>query len=421
MANEMPLQFAGKVGQHSQAGFSQEELERHMMQELQRMRHIMSGCEDARPGEDQAASHFPNQDNVCAPEWFAGGPGEDEWEGTDIVGLWTQGGADSSDRSESASTDESSTLDKLGEGASSSDRHQAGTSSRSTNWPCSNMPGSSSGTKSDSESGSSVAPHVPRTSLAYALVSQQGEGTSSSETARAYSDWDGTSTAAAADDSQDYEGAEGADAASAGASSSQGAHPRSPGGAEAAGAAGAGVASFQADNSQSENVTPPTTTPEGTDAASRQAMHSKPPRAIPEGIATLVIRNIPARFSSERLVAHWPPRDSYNLLYLPYSSRLARSVGCVFVNFFSPEKARMFAATWHGRKLIPEGRSKPLDIAPAVIEGYSNMLQMFRKQHLGNGLTIKNSSVPLLFDEDGERLDLYSEIAALPKKDESRS
>jgi RNA recognition motif-containing protein len=89
-----------------------------------------------------------------------------------------------------------------------------------------------------------------------------------------------------------------------------------------------------------------------------------------ESVTTLIIRNIPARYTKERVLEEWIPDGSFNLLHLPYDFGHKRYRGFAFINFCTPPHAMAFARRWHGQKLRYHGNSNPLDVGPAHIQGF---------------------------------------------------
>jgi len=129
---------------------------------------------------------------------------------------------------------------------------------------------------------------------------------------------------------------------------------------------------------------------------------SKPPRALPPGVTTLVVRNIPGRLTPEKLLEVWPVDGSYNLLHVPFSFQKQRRSGIAFINMVSHQAAVEFAAKWHGRKLASIGGIKRLDVGVAEVQGFEGNLR-----HL-KGSKIKNDSfLPLAFNGT-QRLDVKS-------------
>jgi len=103
-------------------------------------------------------------------------------------------------------------------------------------------------------------------------------------------------------------------------------------------------------------------------------------RTLPPEITTLVVRNVPARFSPQKLMEVWSPDGTYNLLHVPYSFQRKRRLGIAFINFVSHEAATHFMATWHGQKLA-DG-SKRLQIVAAEVQGFTQNLQRLQAQQV---------------------------------------
>jgi len=127
---------------------------------------------------------------------------------------------------------------------------------------------------------------------------------------------------------------------------------------------------------------------------------SKPPRALPPGVTTLMVRNIPARFTPEKLLEVWPVDGSYNLLHMPFNFQKQRRAGIAFVNMVSHEAAVEFAAKWHGRKLANVGGIKRLDIGAAEVQGFEGNLRNFKGSKIKNDIFL-----PIAFNGT-ERLDI---------------
>jgi len=88
---------------------------------------------------------------------------------------------------------------------------------------------------------------------------------------------------------------------------------------------------------------------------------------------TLVVRNIPARCTHERLLQQWPNNGSYNFLFVPYSVKQRRASRYMFINFTSHENMVAFMIQWHGAWLPDVGfgpkLAEPLEMRPAKMQG----------------------------------------------------
>jgi len=109
---------------------------------------------------------------------------------------------------------------------------------------------------------------------------------------------------------------------------------------------------------------------------------------VPEGVSTipssevtsLVVRNVPARYSQEDLLKEWPPDGSYDFVHLPYFAKHRRSAGYAFINFTSNTAAREFQYNWQGCRLARHGRcAKRLDICVAKVQGLFENLMYTQK------------------------------------------
>lgn len=136
------------------------------------------------------------------------------------------------------------------------------------------------------------------------------------------------------------------------------------------------------------------------------------PVQLDPSVVTLYIRNIPARFTPEGLMEEWPPQDSYNLLYMPYSHEHRRTVGCAIINFISNDAAVAFHAHWHGRSLVLDTASRKLDISVARSQGLeNNLLGMKCSKKI---LRIKNPRyMPLVIQPDGTIADFRAVMESI--------
>jgi len=94
-----------------------------------------------------------------------------------------------------------------------------------------------------------------------------------------------------------------------------------------------------------------------------------------EGKTTLVVRNIPARFTQQEILNHvWVPEGAFDFLFMPHSFKLGQTVGYAFINFTCTSHARAFHRQWHRATLPGGSKGKPLDIHAACFQGlYENL------------------------------------------------
>lgn len=98
-------------------------------------------------------------------------------------------------------------------------------------------------------------------------------------------------------------------------------------------------------------------------------------REIAPGVTTLVIRNIPGRYTKDKLLEEWIPDGTFDLMHLPYNVSNQRSCGYVFLNFVSHAAALEFQAKVHG-SYLKFGTSKHLDVSAAEVQGLNGMLEL---------------------------------------------
>lgn len=97
------------------------------------------------------------------------------------------------------------------------------------------------------------------------------------------------------------------------------------------------------------------------------------------GTVTLLVRNIPARWSQGQLLSEWS-HAGFDMLYLPFNARINRPTGRAYINFPSTEAAEAFQAAKQGTFLTHHGPGKHLDIAAAPLQGIEANLMRFHGQ-----------------------------------------
>jgi len=122
------------------------------------------------------------------------------------------------------------------------------------------------------------------------------------------------------------------------------------------------------------------------------------PRPMAPGTTTLMVRNVPARYTKERLVLEWPVEIfRFNMLYLPANKR-GMSLGYSFINFLTPDDALAFQRRWHGRYLANHGaNNKHLDISEARVQGLAESLRDML-EHMDRPAWRRESCIPLVFE-----------------------
>eukprot|EP00440_Ansanella_granifera_P017437 gb/GFBE01018939.1/.p1 GENE.gb/GFBE01018939.1/~~gb/GFBE01018939.1/.p1 ORF type:complete len:200 (+),score=20.51 gb/GFBE01018939.1/:1-600(+) len=141
--------------------------------------------------------------------------------------------------------------------------------------------------------------------------------------------------------------------------------------------------------------------------------------AAPREITTLVVRNVPARYTQEKLFqelsgdanAHFQGEDAgINFFILPFSFRAGhcRSQGCAIVNFCSEELAMQFQQRWHRQYLTNHGRTKCLHVAPAALQGLSAIMNQFNRRTVEK--LQRAGMLPIFADVRGNRVDAMREF-----------
>jgi len=87
------------------------------------------------------------------------------------------------------------------------------------------------------------------------------------------------------------------------------------------------------------------------------------------GATTLVVRNIPTRYTKEMLLKEWVPDGTFDFFYLPFSFKQKKVAGYSFINFTSNAAALAFYSQWHKKSLFSQGSSTKLHIVAAEVQG----------------------------------------------------
>jgi hypothetical protein len=129
------------------------------------------------------------------------------------------------------------------------------------------------------------------------------------------------------------------------------------------------------------------------------------PAVLPawEDVLTLMVRNVPVKYTQDMLLEEWPHHDSYDFLYLPICIDRKRNTSFAFVNFVSTEAAFAFYVRWHKKRLEHFHSRKPIDISPAVVQGRdANLVQIFRNKTF----RIRNSHFQPAIFENNKRVSM---------------
>jgi hypothetical protein len=106
-----------------------------------------------------------------------------------------------------------------------------------------------------------------------------------------------------------------------------------------------------------------------------------PPDAFKDDTTTIMVRNIPTRFTAASLLdivaANGFP-CSVDFIYLPMDYRTGKNMGYGFINFIQPFCAWEFACLFHNCRLGSSASKKVLEIAPSRTQGLRENVKLFR-------------------------------------------
>lgn len=95
---------------------------------------------------------------------------------------------------------------------------------------------------------------------------------------------------------------------------------------------------------------------------------------------TLMIRNVPSRFTQQTMLSHISERfslDAIDFFYLPVDFRTGKSLGYCFVNFVSGSALEAFLEAFQGLKLSATS-AKTLSIDRAKVQGLDRNCNLFK-------------------------------------------
>jgi len=123
----------------------------------------------------------------------------------------------------------------------------------------------------------------------------------------------------------------------------------------------------------------------------------------PETATTVMLRNIPNRYTVEELIAEMLAAGfeaSFDFFYLPIDFNTKRNRGYAFINFRAPSDAQKFVATFHRQRLTRYATQKILEVSPALTQGLDANIAQFVKK---DAQRIQNPWFrPMIFNRDGE-------------------
>jgi len=126
-----------------------------------------------------------------------------------------------------------------------------------------------------------------------------------------------------------------------------------------------------------------------------------PVLAIGESVTTIMMRNIPNRYTPEDLLKEVISRNfgqKFNYFYLPMDFTSGVNMGYAFINFLSSQHVDPFYREFHGTQLPKYTTAKIIEICPASTQGYVENVTKFLK---GAARRIQNQFFrPLIFKAD---------------------
>jgi hypothetical protein len=130
-------------------------------------------------------------------------------------------------------------------------------------------------------------------------------------------------------------------------------------------------------------------------------------------ITTMVVSNIPPRYTTEMLLEEWPNEGTYDMLYLPGNNAQTRNAGFAFINFTSEAAAQQFCTCWRNRHLahFSEKMRKPLWVSASQTQGDASHVETVLRRFLAKGRP--GVFEPMLFGLRGEKIALTKALAVM--------
>lgn len=145
--------------------------------------------------------------------------------------------------------------------------------------------------------------------------------------------------------------------------------------------------------------------------SSRTGAKEKAPIAEKEQIlegTTLMLRNIPNRFSRDMLLSHLNKHyeGEFDFVYLPIDFKNKCNIGYCFINFKSLDVCERFKKQFHGIKVcrcLPGGHmsKKVAEVTSARVHGLEENVKRLRNSAVVKDLLAHPEYMPIVFDENG--------------------
>jgi len=135
--------------------------------------------------------------------------------------------------------------------------------------------------------------------------------------------------------------------------------------------------------------------------------HTDPAVKLPKGTTTVMLRNIPNKYTRQMLidVLNQQFAGMYDFLYLPIDFKNKCNVGYGFLNLRTPEICSQFAGYFHGvdvRKCLPGFNSRKVcEVTPARVQGLQDNVRRLQNSPVMNQLKDHPEWLPVLFGADG--------------------
>mmetsp|Transcript_96806 Transcript_96806/g.174853 ORF Transcript_96806/g.174853 Transcript_96806/m.174853 type:complete len:343 (+) Transcript_96806:207-1235(+) len=139
-----------------------------------------------------------------------------------------------------------------------------------------------------------------------------------------------------------------------------------------------------------------------------KAAEGKPKSLLAFNTTTVMLRNIPNKYTRELLAErlHEGFGRDIDFLYLPIDFRNKCNVGYAFVSFRSPDACARFAQEYHLQNAVdklPGFRSKKVcEVSEARCQGRAENVRRLRASQVMQQLVGKPEWLPLLFDDAGQ-------------------
>jgi len=137
------------------------------------------------------------------------------------------------------------------------------------------------------------------------------------------------------------------------------------------------------------------------------------PTAAVAATTSLMVRNIPTRFTSLTLIDVLREHGfdkTFDFLYLPMDFRTKKNCGYAFMNFVNAQYAQQFIKTFQGLPLKAATSQKLLDIIPSRRQGFIENISVFESSDLLSTTNHHSACFKPLVLKDGELIPLNDSI-----------